>query len=317
MPIGTLLYVLLLDGRSDRVVEPSSLQLPSALLRRRFFDIQSWMTTPLAHWNQLAAHSRIRIDTIEPDALVKVWSSPELIFAILDHLVTAAIDTGVDGDRIEVEFCLADKRRDWLTFFVRDWSGGRDQDWCIEPQILEIARHLGGHIDVSNHVGRSTVCSLTLPTGKLPSWISRQSADLSLNHISWSPKVLDEALEGAIHASLLAFGSIAPLSSCALLFATASTMDCDSLKVAIKQRLPKSNGHSHSQRCDSLCFDCLGSVSDFVNKIQLALTDGIASSTDSKQACFADEPRTVRVDSACMTSHANRIRPRRVGVNRG
>lgn len=313
------------------MVEPCSLQLPSELLRRRFFDIQPWMMTLLVHWNQLAAQSRIRIDTIESDAFVKVWSSPELIFAILDHLVTAAIDTGVDGDRMEIEFCLADKRRDWLTFFVRDWSGGRNQDWCIEPQLLEIARHLGGHIDVSNHVGRSTVCSLTLPTGKLPSWISRQSADLLLNHISWSPKVRDEALEGAIHASLLAAGSIAPLSPCSLLFTTASTMDCDSLKEAIKQRLPKSNGHSHTLRCDSLGFDCLGSVSDFVGKIQLALTDDIALSTGAKEACFADEPRTVRVDPAaslpnsigsqatrvaCMSSRANRMRPRRVRVNR-
>ena len=296
-------------------------EYPLVMARREFIDVQSWLESAIASWTSKAAQARVRIDRISPSVLERIWTNPNGLNQIVHHFITEAIDSSISGDRIEVEIRLPDDTADWLTIIVRDWAGGRSANWNIEASIQGLAKQLEGYIDVSNHPGQSTVCSLHIPTGKLQGWLRRQPASMLIHHVSCSPASInlieadafDACVEAVIQMTLGGFGSFVPLGERAFLLSTSNAIDQKTIIDSIAHVVGNTTGfESNAKNLDVQC-DCLGTMQEFLQRIERSLmaTEDDTSKVAVRSANVAgssENPSILRSEKGNNTNQAKSIR---------
>lgn len=294
------------------------LEFPIGKITRQHIEIQSVIADRLVYWNQIAARFNIRIDLIAPQAKSIVWTNSLDLIHIMDGFVLTAVEASVSGERIEIELRPSDDEGEWITIAVRDWAGGKPDAWPVSASIQQLAKQLEGYIDVANYPGRSTVCSLHIPTGKLQGWLRRQSPSALMYHVSWSPERNSELpfernsiLDASIQRCLIKQCSYVFLNNFAFLSASSFSID---------EALFKSLNNK-SLRCEHL-----GTIQAFVSRIE----GFVSSSADRSKT--SDENQTnslrsnLRIDPpellpsssrdprqrALTTPSRNRVRPRQL-----
>ncbi len=301
---------------------------PLLMIRREFIDVQCWLEAAIAPWTIQAAQARIRIDRIIPSVLDRIWTSSNSLSHIVDHFITDAINASISDERIEVEVRLPADTADWLTIIVRDWAGGRSANWSIDASIQGLAKQLEGYIDVANHPGRSTVCSLHIPTGKLQGWLRRQPASMLIHHVSYSPTsadyfgvdVSDSCFDDAIQMTLGRIGSFVPFGERAFLLSTSGAFDRGMIHESIVHLVGNAVGFALSNKNLDVRCDGLGTMQEFLHRIELSL---MATSDDTSKvavrsanvAGITEKVRTFRGAKDDDSNHDRNIRIDTAGLS--
>ena len=187
----------------------------------------------------------MRVEQISEADLPRIWTHPESLYSSLDRFVTDSIDSSIEGSVVEIAIRTADADGDWIAITVRDWAGGKPDGWSIDLSVQQLAKQLEGYIDITNHPGRGTICSLHLPTGNLSGWLCRQPQAALGYYASWDPQKLSVAgenggyakVDAIIQSSLKSNGSLVPSGKNAYLLASSSAIDKRALEATIASHL--------------------------------------------------------------------------------
>ncbi len=299
-------------------------EIPQLSFYRQRFDLRPILESASMVWRAEAARGHVHIDLIANASDAILWSNASSILRIVTRFVVEAIDASIAEGRIEVALRIAEPDSDWVVLSVQDWAGGRPDGWNLDRSTQTMAQLLEGHIDIANHPGRGTRCSLHLPTGRLEDWLERQSPSASGYYVAlqstpsmfeWSSGA-QIAIDQAIQAELVQRGSFAPLSSQSYLLTTSEGVDSSHIAVAVAQRVARSEGlnrtesmmAAHAVRCDAL-----GSMESFRTLLRRGIESPLSQPTTAREFRRAI-PAPTRIDLAAAAEPRvkERLRPRRV-----
>ncbi len=262
--------------RADAIVN-TNFQSPSG--RRHFFDVAPLFAVAAKCWRENGLQMKVRVEQIVDEELPRVWTHPESVFRIVNRFVMDAIDSSIEGSVVEVAVRVADEDGDWIAFTVRDWAGGKPDGWSIDATTQQLAKQIDGHIDIANHPGRNTICSLHLPSGSLSGWLCRQSASASGFFVSWNPEEFGGAnskcestrVDEAIQLSLQPLGSLVPSGDNAYLFASSSPIDQETLKRTIAKQLQINSTSASRSGTTPVQVEYFGLMGEFMHRLESSI----------------------------------------------
>ncbi len=222
---------------------------------------------------------KVRVEQIVDEDLPRVWTHPESVFRIINRFVMDAIDSSIEGSVVEVAMRVADENGDWIAYTVRDWAGGKPDGWSIDASTQQLAKQIDGYIDVANHPGRSTVCSLHLPSGSLSGWLCRQPAFASGYFVSWKPGDVGVAtsksettrVDEAIQLSLQPLGSLIPSGDNAYLFASSSPIGQETLERTIAKQLQINSTSLSRSGATPVQVEYFGLMGEFMHRLESSI----------------------------------------------
>lgn len=274
-------------------------------------QVESWLETSLLAWQSLVQGNSIQFVSIVGDLPERIWNDSDAISEVVADLVNDCLTASIEDSRIEFEVRSLDPRQEWIVFSVRDYSGGRPDDWRLSPSLIAMAKRLGGFIDVAMEAGRKTTFSIHIPCGKIETWLRRNSQAASVYSIRIESESTSKQIDSWLQRLLYLSGPYQLLQESSYLLARMSDLNVQAWSSDILRHLtPK----IHDVQ---LHIDRLGSMSDLLHRLEAAArktgeitkAPAVASldHTDRKHRFDSPEELAVRV-----SSNASRQRPRRV-----
>jgi hypothetical protein len=277
----------------------------------RTIQVESWLESSLIAWRSLVQSHSIQLVSIVGDLPERIWNDADSIFEVVSELVKDCQTASIDDSRIEFEVRSLDPRHEWLVFSLRDFSGGRSEDWRLSQELVSMSKRLGGFIDVANEAGRKTTFSLHIPSGKIETWLRRNSHATSVYSIRTESFHRSNETDCWLQRLLYLSGSYQLLDGSSYLLARMSELNTQAWDSEILRHLTP-----HVQNVQ-LQVDRLGSMSDLLNRLEAAARKTSTSPCPQVNASTIESDKKLRFDGVEKlplrdTNAAIRQRPRRV-----
>ncbi len=277
----------------------------------RSFALSPWLHSSIEGWQTDLLHTAIRLDSIldrQPD---RIWSDPDSIREVVVELINDCKQASAGESRIEFEIRCPDPRQEWIAFLIRDFAGGRPEDWKLPPGLASMARRLGGFIDVANEAGRKTTFSLHLPTGKIETWLRRNSQLKSVYLVRAESAQLGLATDRWLQRFLYFSGSYQPLDESSYLLARQAEFPAD---VRDPRVLAQRTPNAQDLR---LSIERLGSMPELLHRLENTASPKGAARPTRESVPLGRLDSMTRIDVAHESIqhgpiNASRLRPRRV-----
>jgi hypothetical protein len=253
----------------------------------------------------------IRLDSIAENLPDHIWSDPDSIREIVTELIDDCRQACVGESRIELEVRCPDPRQEWIAFSIRDFAGGRSEDWKLASGLASMARRLGGFIDVANEAGRKTAFSLHLPSGKIETWLRRNRQAKSVYLVQAVSKQLGSQTDRWLQKFLYFSGSYQLLDESGYLLARESEFPAD-------VQDPRTLAHLAPNADDMrLNIDRLGSMPELLRRLESA-ADANSAARTARESVTSDRFHSIaRIDCDPTIlppgpKKVSRLRPRRI-----
>ncbi len=282
----------------------------------RSIQVDSWLETSLLAWQSIVQGHSIQLVSIVGDLPERIWNDSDAISEVVADLVSDCLTASIEDSRIEFEVRSLDPRQEWIVFSLRDFSGGRPDDWRLSPSLIAMAKRLGGFIDVAMEAGRKTTFSIHIPCGKIETWLRRNCQATSVYSIRVESNSKSKQIDSWLQRLLYLSGPYQLLEESSYLLARMSDLNAQAWNSDILRHL------TPEIRDVELHIDRLGSMSDLLRRLEAAArktgeitkTQAVASidHTDRKHRFDASKKLAFRDSSNVSKQRPRRIVPRNV-----